>query len=50
VRSRVLRIVKRAALLRMSSDPFLPYMLGRIEEDIGGIASRPRTAAMPASL
>lgn len=38
-------IVSLDSLLRMSSNPFFPYMLERIEEDIG---PAPRTAEMPA--
>jgi hypothetical protein len=38
-------IVSLDALLRMSSNPFFPYMLGRIEE---GIGAAPRTAEVPA--
>jgi hypothetical protein len=37
-------IVSLDSLLRMSSNPFFPYMLGRIEE---GIGPAPRTAAAP---
>jgi alpha-beta hydrolase superfamily lysophospholipase len=38
-------IVSLDSLLRMSSNPFFPYLLGRIEE---GIGSAPRTAEVPA--
>jgi alpha-beta hydrolase superfamily lysophospholipase len=37
-------IVSLDSLLRMSSNPFFPYLIGRIEEDIG---PAPRTAAAP---
>ncbi|MGH6896075.1 MAG: alpha/beta hydrolase [Geminicoccaceae bacterium] len=38
-------IVSLDSLLRMSSNPFFPYLLARIEE---GIGAAPRTAAVPA--
>ena len=38
-------IVSLDTLLRMSSNPFFPYMIGRIE---GGIGPAPRTAEVPA--
>ena len=34
-------IVSLDTLLRMSSNPFFPYLLGRIEEGIGANAARP---------
>ena len=37
-------IVSLDSLLRMSSNPFFPYLLGRIEE---GIGPAPQTAAAP---
>jgi alpha-beta hydrolase superfamily lysophospholipase len=38
-------IVSLDSLLRMSSNPFFPYLIGRIEE---GIGAAPRTAEVPA--
>jgi hypothetical protein len=37
-------IVSLDSLVRMSSNPFFPYLLARIEE---GICPTPKTAAMP---